>query len=63
MQDLLTQFIRNSPVIAFIKDLEVHNLHVSEAWLSAFHTGRLAKPFSVQELDAAVRALLSRRPG
>ncbi len=40
MLDLLTQFIRNSPVIAFIKDLEGRYLHVSEAWLNAFHTTR-----------------------
>ena len=35
--DLLTQFIRNSPVIAFVKDLEGRYQHVSEAWLEAFH--------------------------
>jgi PAS domain S-box-containing protein len=40
VHDLLTQFIRNSPVIAFIKDLDGRYLHVSEAWLSAFHTTR-----------------------
>ena len=38
MLDLLTQFIRNSPVIAFVKDLEGRYRHVSEAWLLAFHT-------------------------
>ena len=35
--DLLTQFIRRSPVIAFVKDLDGRYRHVSEAWLEAFH--------------------------
>ena len=38
MLDLLTQFIRNAPVIAFIKDLEGRYRHVSGEWLLAFHT-------------------------
>ena len=35
--DLLTQFIRNAPVIAFVKDLDGRYRHVSGAWLEAFH--------------------------
>ncbi len=42
MLDLLTQFIRNAPVIAFIKDLDGHYRHCSEAWLRAFHTTEAA---------------------
>ncbi len=36
--DLLTQFIRNAPVIAFVKDLEGRYRHVSEPWLFACRT-------------------------
>lgn len=36
--DLLTQFIRNAPVIAFIKDLDGRYRHVSGEWLLAFQT-------------------------
>ena len=38
MLDLLTQFIRNAPVIAFIKDLEGRYRHVSGECLLAFRT-------------------------
>ncbi|MFT3712166.1 MAG: PAS domain-containing protein [Archangium sp.] len=40
MLDLLTQFIRNSPVIAFIKDLDGRYMLISNAWVNAFRTSR-----------------------
>ncbi len=42
MFDLLTQFIRHSPVIAFIKDVDGRYRHISDAWLSAFRTTEAA---------------------
>ncbi|MFZ5439760.1 MAG: PAS domain-containing hybrid sensor histidine kinase/response regulator [Myxococcota bacterium] len=38
LDPLLTQFIKHSPSIAFVKDLDGRYRQVSEAWLSAFHT-------------------------
>ncbi|MBL8912586.1 MAG: PAS domain-containing protein [Archangium sp.] len=73
MLDLLTQFIRNSPVIAFIKDLDGRYMLISNAWVTAFRTSREAvegrtdhELFSKEQADAFVtndqEVLASRMP-
>jgi PAS domain S-box-containing protein len=71
--DLLTQFIRNSPVIAFIKDIDGRYQLISNAWVTAFRTSREKvegktdhELFSKEQADAFVKndqeVLASRLP-